>query len=374
MKQSGALPSQLISQISRLGQFYIPQNQLPDQQIKPASYDLRLGEKGWCVKSVFLPQIDKSIDEIIARHSLFEIDIKKPIVITPGSVFIFELLEQCKLDPDLHGLVSPKSSAGRINLWVRTLVDKFPRFDRVPAGYSGKLYAMVTTKNWPVRIKSGDSLTQIRFFKGEDSRLSSFELNLLNKEVGLLYDAQKNRIDDNLNFTDDGILLTADLDNTSNIRDNVVAYQAKKNMNLIDLSKINQHPKEEFFIPIYGNKEKELMLSKGEFYILPSFEYLRVPPQYAAEMIAYDIAAGEFRSHYAGFFDPGWGYGKAGTIYGTPAVLEIIPHEDVILRHRQPVCKMIYRHLLAVPDRLYGNEIKSNYHRQRGPKLAKYFR
>lgn len=368
MNQSGALPSQFIQQISRLGQLTMDKKPVPDDQIKPASYDLTLGNRAWCVKSTFLPSTTESIDDIIERYQLFDFSMDKPAVLTVGSTYVIELQEHFALDNDISALVSPKSSSGRINLWVRTLVDFYPRFDRIPKGYKGKVYALISPKSWPVRIRQGDSVTQVRFFKGTNGQLSNFELALLNKEVGLTYDQEGNLLNDAESISDGGVMLTADLDSE------ISAYQAKHTMEVLDLQKVGGHVADDFFYPVYRNKHRELILKEGEFYILPSFEYLRVPLEYASEMVAYDIAAGEFRSHYAGFFDPGWGYGKNGTVKGAPAVLEVLPHETAILRHRQPVCKMIYERLLAPADKVYGVGLKSHYHNQRGPQLSKHFR
>lgn len=368
MRENGALPSQLISQIARLGQIKLAGDTVGNTNIKPASLDLSLGINAWCVKSTFLPSPGEKIEQIIKRYELYAFELNQPRVLTIGATFVIELQEEFKLDSEVWALVSPKSSSGRINLWVRSIADGFPRFDRLPAGYQGKLYAIIHTKSWPIVVRQGDSLTQVRFFKGQSATLSGFELKLLNKETGLLYDPDGKLVEGSDNVIDGGVLLTADLSGR------IAAYQAKHCAEMIDLAGIGRYDRNDFFIPIESNKQQELILKRGEFYILPSYEYLRVPPEFAAEMIAYDIAAGEFRSHYAGFFDPGWGYGKNGTIKGTPAVLEIIPHEDVILRHRQPVCKMVYEQLLIEPDRLYGAKINSHYYNQRGPQLAKYFR
>lgn len=366
--EHGALPSQFISQISRLGQVQIKGKPVPDENVKPASYDLTLGARVWCVKSTFLPRPGEKIEDALKRYELYHFTMDEPSVLTVGSAFVIELEERFALADDISALVSPKSSSGRINLWVRTLVDGYSRFDRIPSGYHGKVYALVSPKSWPVRLRQGDSITQVRFFRGDMGRLGGFELRLLNQEIGLLYDQQGALLEEPANIGDDGLTLTADLDRE------IVAYQAKHAMEVLDLRKIRGHDAEDFFIPIHGNKYQEIILKQGEFYILASYEYLRIPVEYASEMMAYDIAAGEFRSHYAGFFDPGFGYGKNGTIKGTPAVLEVLPHETVILRHRQPVCKMIYERLLAVPERVYGVDIKSNYDKQEGPQLSKHFK
>lgn len=366
MNERGALPNQLISQLIRLGEITTSNGKVSEDQVKPASLDLTLGRNGWCVRSTFLPKADEDIVETIERYALSKVNLAEPMVLNIGSTFIFELQEEFSLDASLWALVSPKSSSGRVNLWVRTLANGFPRFDRLPYGYKGKLYVMISANSWPVEVREGDSLNQIRIFKGNDTRLSTFELELLNREIGLIYSPEGELLTDNSYFSDGGLLLSA------NLQEDISAYVAKNSLTTLNLSKVRSHKREDFFTPITA-KDGELLLKKGEFYILPSWEFLRIPPDFASEMIAYDIAAGEFRSHYAGFFDPGFGFGKKGTILGAPAVLEVIPHEDAIIRHRQPVCKMVYERMLAYPEKIYGAQIKSNYYNQRGPQLSKHF-
>lgn len=364
--RTGALPSQGIRALSADGQFTLDGRAVPEAKIQPASYDLTIGQRVWCVKSSFLPAPGQSVEAALQRYALYSFSMKKPSVFTVGSTYVVELKEQFALGADISGLLNPKSSSGRINLWVRGMVDGVSRFDQLPAGYTGRAYAMVTPRSWPVRVHAGDSLSQLRLFRGLVQELQTRELELLHRSEGIIFDPNGNRIDDHEHIVRNGVLLTANLDN------DVVAYQAKHSIELLDLAKIGAHQRDDFFTPITRSDSQELVLKEGEFYILPSYEHVKIPLDYAAEMIAYDIAAGEFRSHYAGFFDPGWGCDGDGK--GTPIVLEILPHENVILRHRQPVCKTIYQLLTERSNRPYGAGIKSNYHGQRGPKLSKHFK
>ena len=366
MPKSGALPSQSIFELSEKGQLTLFNKPITHEKIQPASYDLTLGDKAWCVKSTFLPAANESVADALERYSLYSFSMKRSAVLTIGSTYVIELAEDFALDKDISAFVSPKSSSGRINLWVRSMADGTSRFDQIPCGYHGKAYAMVTPRSWPVKVHAHDALTQVRLFRGESESLDTASLMKLHDDEGLIFDPEGNKMPGAANIVRNGILLTANLDN------DVVAYQAKHSIELLDLAKIHGHNRDDFFIPIMRNSAKELVLKEGEFYILPSYEHVRVPVDYAAEMIAYDIAAGEFRSHYAGFFDPGWGCDGDGK--GTPIVLEVLPHENVILRHRQPVCKTVYEPLTERSDRPYGAGIKSNYHGQRGPKLSKHFK
>jgi dCTP deaminase len=248
------------------------------------------------------------------------------------------------------------------------MVDGHPRFDQVPAGYHGPIYALVTPKSWPVKVRAGDSLTQLRLFEGDHRSLETAELQALHADAGLIFDPIGERIASTESLNDNAVILTVDLEGST------AAYQAKHAIALIDLRKIKAYAADDFFTPIARPKDGELVLKEGEFYILPSFEYVRVPLDYAAEMAAYDVAAGEFRSHYAGFFDPGWGCTEGGGGTGAPIVLEVLPHETVILRHRQPISRAVYERLTEPSDRPYGVGVTSNYHGQRGPRLSKHFK
>jgi len=368
MNGNGALSSQLIKQISNLGQITSCDKALTSAVIQPASADLTVGDWGYCVKSTFLPKANEKIEDAVKRYQLYPVNISKGYVLNKGITYVFKLNEKLKLSKDIFAYTSSKSSTGRINLWVRTLADNTARFDRIPAGYKGNLYIMVTPKSWPIILKSGESLNQIRFFNSE-TKLSNFELKLLDQEIGLLFDKNGKQIPTNGHIDSDGLLLTVDLEQ------DIVAYEARGSVNILDLSKRCYYEMEDFFRPIYRSRESELILEQGSFYLLSTYEQIRVPADYSVEMIAYDIASGEFRSHYAGFFDPGFGYGKNGEIKGRSGVLEIFPHENVILRHRQPVCKMVYERMIVHPDKVYGeSNLGSHYHAQTGPQPSKHFK
>ncbi|MBI4175530.1 2'-deoxycytidine 5'-triphosphate deaminase [Candidatus Berkelbacteria bacterium] len=366
MASRGALPAQLIRQLVRVNQLIDVRGPYAEERIQPASADLSLSAWGYCVKAAFLPNPDETVEVAIQRYSLFPVDLSTPQVLNQGSTYIFRLNERLELSEDLFAYFSPKSSIGRVNVWVRTVADHVSRYDRVPAGYKGPLYVMVTPKSWPVVVEAGLSLNQVRFFTETEAKLSRVELRLLDEEFGLTVDPRGERLT-NPTLLDDGILLTVDL--TSDI----VAYRAKHSIELLDLTKEARHDPLDFFDPIGPIKHDELVLRENDFYLLPTYEAFRVPTDYCVEMVAYDVASGEFRSHYAGFFDPGFGFGT-GTLQGTPATLEVIPHETVILRHRQPVCKMVFERLVITPDKIYGTkEIGSHYQHQRGPGLSKFF-
>lgn len=361
MRSSGAVPCQLIEQFVQGGQIRSADT-IPAGNIQPSSLDLRLGKRGYRVRATFLPRQGETIEQALTHYKVEDIDLQESTLLQLDQTYVIEVQEELHLTSQVHAYTNNKSTSGRTNIWARCLVDGLPRFDRIPEGYRGKLYIMVTPRSWNVRVRQGVTLNQARFLVG-DNRLSDLELELVHGRLGLVYGSNGKVQAPQL---DKGILLTADLSNP------IVGYRALTTEREVDLTSKVPHPAHEFFEPIYSERG-EVCLERGKFYIMSTCEFLRVPPHFAVEMVAYDIHSGEFRSHYAGFFDPGFGYGRDGEVLGTPAVLEVDPHEDVIIRHGQPICKMVYEYLLKEPERLYGVDLPSHYMHQRGPQLGRYF-
>ena len=361
MRQTGAVPSQILNDLIATDAVKVSEP-IPDGNLQPASLDLRLGKRGYLVKAAFLPRAGETIEDALQNYRQETFELTEGVILKKNHTYVLELHESLNLPAHVHAYTNNKSSTGRINVWVRTLVDKLARFDKIPAGYSGKLYVMVTPRSWSIRVKSGLALNQARFLVG-DNRLTDLELDMTHQRIGLTYDHRGEKLEAQI---DKGVLLRADLSGE------VAGYRARTNERFLDLTGGSVHKAEEYWEPIYAERG-EVTLKQGEFYIMVTKEYLRVPPGFAVEMVAYDIQSGEYRSHYAGFFDPGFGYGTEGEIPGTPAVLEVDPHEDVIIRHGQPICKMVYEHMVKAPDRLYGVDLPSNYQNQRGPQLGKQF-
>ncbi len=361
MRRQGAIPSQIIQEFLDNGNI-TAETAVPPKNLQPASLDLRLGQRGYRVRASFLPKVGETIAEALRATTEEQLDLTAGAVLKLNQTYVLEVLEGFALPESVHAYTNNKSSTGRTNIWARTLVDRLPRFDKIPPGYKGKAYLMVTPRSWPIKVATGVCLNQARFLLG-DNRLSDLELEMAHQKVGLVFDAAGQKMEPEL---DKGLLLSVDLDQP------VVGYEAIASMQLVDLTSTEAHPAEEFFRPIESSN-KAVLLRRDQFYIMSTREFLRVPPMHAVEMVAYDIHSGEFRSHYAGFFDPGFGYGEDGEVKGTPAVLEVAPHEDVIFRHGQPICKMVYEFLLKEPDKIYGVDIKSHYMHQRGPQLGRYF-
>ena len=361
MRQTGAVPSQILNDLIATDAVKVSEP-IPDGNLQPASLDLRLGKRGYLVKAAFLPRAGETIEDALQNYRQETFELTDGVILKKNHTYVLELHESMNLPDHVHAYTNNKSSTGCINVWVRTLVDKLARFDKIPAGYSGRLYVMVTPRSWSIRVKSGLALNQARFLVG-DNRLTDLELDMTHQRIGLTYDHRGEKSEAQI---DKGVLLSADLSGE------VAGYRARTNERFLDLTGGSVHKAEEYWEPIYAERG-EVTLKQGEFYIMVTKEYLRVPPGFAVEMVAYDIQSGEYRSHYAGFFDPGFGFGTDGEIMGTPAVLEVDPHEDVIIRHGQPICKMVYEHMVKAPDRLYGVDLPSNYQNQRGPQLGKQF-
>ena len=361
MRTSGAVPCQIIEQFLEGGQIRA-QLPVPPGNVQPSSLDLRLGTRGYEVKATFLPREGESIQEALKHYRVATLDLSSSVRLEVNRTYVMEIMEELSLPAHVHAYTNNKSTSGRTNIWVRCLVDGLPRFDRIPEGHHGKLYVMITPRSWPVRVAAGIALNQARFLVG-DNRLNDLELELIHERMGLVFGARGQVGTPQL---DKGILLTADLSN------DIIGYRARETDQEVDLTSSAPHRAQDFFEPV-SSVNDEVLLKRNCFYIMSTCEFLRVPPHFAVEMVAYDIHSGEFRSHYAGFFDPGFGYGRKGEVLGTPAVLEVDPHEDVIIRHGQPICKMVYEYLLKDPERLYGVDLPSHYMHQRGPQLGRHF-
>ena len=368
----GTFPSQEISKLVKDGCVTRTSGIAPEQ-IQPSSLDLTLSVEAYSMTGSLLPLGGEKVRDLIERFARYPINLRDPAVLVRDNVYLVRLRENLKLPAGVAAYANNKSSTGRIDLQTRVVCDRNPRYDKVPEAYAGELWLEVIPKSFDVRVRAGDSLNQAILYAGRDilTHKAMNDIQGGKKKTTLLYqrDGQPAPA---ASITDDGAcLMTLDLDQ------DIVGYVAKKSLKPkpIDLAAIGQHDSDDYFEPIKRPKDGALFLRQNAFYIFSTYEYVSVPPEYAVEMLPYDTSAGEFRAHYAGFFDPGFGYGAKGEVKGTPAVLEVRPYEDdLIVRHRQPVCKMAYEKLTAPPDKLYGVGVKSNYAAQRGPRLSKFFK
>jgi len=366
----GVLPSQAIEKMVASGQIRSRAPVLPEQ-IQPSSLDLRLGAEAFRVRASFLANGAVTITGKLEQYRLHTIDLTHPAVLEKGCVYIVPLQEELALPAHISGKANPKSSTGRLDIFTRLITDEGRQFEIVPAGYHGRLYAEVVPRTFSVVVRQGERLSQLRLFQG-DYAPSDALLRQLESEESLVYLPDETRGEANIK---NGLRLSVDLagDDSDSAGANIIGYRAKKHAPLIDLARVQHYDLDEFWDPIHRNDSRTLILDPEDFYILASRERVRIPAQYAAEMVPFDATIGEFRIHYAGFFDPGFGYGS-GDINGTRAVLEVRSHEvPFIMEHGQVVASLVFERLLERPRLLYGEGIGSSYQRQ-GLKLSKHFR
>ncbi|MEL6734373.1 MAG: 2'-deoxycytidine 5'-triphosphate deaminase [Pseudomonadota bacterium] len=342
------------------------QGPLDEDQIQPASLDLRLGSHAWRVRASFLPGKDALVSDKLERFALHKIDLSSGAVLETGCVYIVPLLEALALPETVSASTNPKSSTGRLDIFTRVISDYAGQFDMIPAGYRGPLYLEISPRTFPIVVRTGSRLSQIRFRVGQPT-LSEPELVALHEAEGLVGagGAMSEALIDNR-----GIAMSIDLTGDAN---GLVGYRGKRHTGVVDVDKRNACDVLDYWEPIINRGSRDIVLDPDEFYILVSREAVHVPPQTAAEMVPFDPLVGEFRVHYAGFFDPGFGHAAAGG-GGSRAVLEVRSHEvPFILEHGQTVGRLIYEHMLEKPQKLYGSDLKSNYQAQ-GLKLSKHFR
>lgn len=360
---TGILPSQAIRGLIGLRQIDA-EDPIGDDQIQPASLDLRLGDKAYRVRASFLPGRKARVQAKIDRFGMHEIDLRPGAVLERGCVYIVPLLETLALEKSVSGLANPKSSAGRLDIFTRLIADYAGQFDQVPAGYGGPLYAEISPGTFSILVRTGTRLSQLRLRRGKPQYSDHAVRRLQEKES--LVESAHGEAD-----IAGGVAFTADLAGPGDGRP--IGYRARRHSGLIDFDRPGHYDWPEFWDPIYPGRDANLVLDPGDFYILASKESVAVPPDHAAEMRAYDTLVGEFRVHYAGFFDPGFGHAEAGG-EGARAVLEVRSHDvPFVLEDGQIVGRLLYERLTETPDRLYGAAIGSTYQSQ-GLMLGKQFK
>jgi len=363
-RTTGILPSQEINNLIARGNISASPAINPDH-IQPASLDLRLGDLAHRVRASFLPGPNSTVEAKIKELRMTRVDLTGAPVFEKDCVYIIPLVEELNLPENISGKANPKSTTGRLDIFTRLITDYGTEFDRVPPGYKGKLYAEVVSRTFTVALRAGMRLSQLRFVQG-NPRSSDSAIRGLDREEPLVYGEDspgKARVER-------GLRITINLEGAPG---EIIAYKAKRFAPAIELDRINYYATEEFWEVRHQNASKNLILEPGDFYILASKERVSVPPEFAAEMVPFDPSDGEFRIHYAGFFDPGFGYGS-NDIKGTPAVLEVRAHEvPFLMEHGQLVGRLNYMPLLSRPHKIYGTNIGSSYQHQ-ALTLSKQFR
>ena len=355
---SGVLPDQSIQlMIDRAA--ICAQPPILSEQIQPASLDLRLGNTAWRVRASFLSGEERKLADRLKDFEMHEIDLSQGAVLEKGCVYVLPLMETLDLPDDIQAVANAKSSTGRLDLLTRVITDNGTEFDRIRPGYKGPLYAEICPRSFSVLVRPGMRLNQIRFRQGQ-AILSDSELSDLHASDRLVSGEA---------VIGDGLGFSVDLKPANGT---LVGYRAKPHTGVIDLDRIGAYDPAEFWEEVHSS-DGQIILDPGAFYILVSREAVHIPPAYAAEMAPFLAMVGEFRVHYAGFFDPGFGHQAAGG-GGSRGVLEVRCHEaPFVLEHAQIVGRLVYEKMLKEPAQLYGAGIASNYQGQ-GLKLSKHFK
>lgn len=355
---TGVLASQQIIAMCETGEI-IPQAPLAPTQVQPASLDLRLGSVAYRIRASFLAGKGRKVADRLQAFEMHRVDLSNGAVLEKGCVYLVPLQETLALPAHVQAVANAKSSTGRLDLLTRVITDGGVEFDRIPAGYHGPLYAEICPRSFSVLVRPGMRLNQIRFRQGQ-AVLSDAELRALHSSDRLVNgDA----------LIQDGLGFSVDLNPDTG---SLVGYRAKPHTGVIDLDRIGAYAPRDFWEEVHST-DGQIILDPGAFYILVSREAVHIPPAYAAEMAPYLAMVGEFRVHYAGFFDPGFGHDAAGGA-GSRGVLEVRCHEaPFVLEHGQVVGRLVYERMSELPQQLYGSGIASNYQGQ-GLKLSKHFK
>lgn len=340
------------------------------EQIQATGLDCSFGDKAFRVTSSVLPKQNEKIEGILKDKSIYELDLSDGAILERGAIYIIPLRESLNLFKDIVVISSTKSSIGRLDVLTRLLADGCP-YDKTYSEYSGPLYLEVIPLSFIIAVKSGFSFNQIRFRQQSDPiYLSETELKIAYSKHNILYDCNDKPIPLEKAAIENGLHFTVDLS-----RKKTVAFKARENPEaILDLSKKEFYEIQDFWEPIKKPRKGELVLTPNSFYLLSSKERVRIPLEFCSEVVAYDVSSGEFRSHYAGFFDSGFGYGEKGDCLGTAPVFEVRAHNAPFrITDGQVIGKMVFEKMFRVPEVSYGVELRSSYTGTR-PKLSKYFK
>jgi dCTP deaminase len=360
----GVLAVQDLRRAVDAGVIHAPADPVTARQFQPASLDLRLGPVAHRLRCSFLPDSDSAEDQL-HEFSMSEIDLSHGAVLEPNRPYLIPLMEELDLPDGMRGKLSPKSSTGRLDVFTRVISDRSGQFDEVRPGYRGKLYLEFVSRTFTIRLQAGQSLNQLRLLSGKVA-VSDDELRAANDVEPIAYrDGKPLPSEDDL-FSE-GLFLSVDLE----AREAPVAYRARRNAMALDLALVGSHPQEDYWEPVFTERGDRIILEPEEFYIMASSEAVHIPRAFASEMTAYDPTCGELRTHYAGFFDPGFG---GGADKGTArAVLELRAHDvPFMLAHRQRICRLKFEHLTAPTEVSYGETQGANYEGQQ-LRLGKHF-
>jgi dCTP deaminase len=371
-RSTGLLPAQMLRGAVKLGHEIVAAVPIGDDQIQPASIDMRLGEMAYRVRASFLPGGRNTVKEKLDQLSMHRIDLTGGTVLERDCVYIVPLLEMTALPRRTSAAANPKSSTGRLDVFARVITDHGTEFDRVREGYKGPLYAEISPRAFSIVVRTGSRLVQLRIRRGSPI-FRDTALRRLHAESPLVEAPEDGA--PSAQTIRNGLVFTVDVMGAPET--GLVGYKARRHTGVIDVDKVDYYDPNDFWEPVYARRgpgdPAGLVLDPHDFYILASREAVVVPADHAAEMLPYDTFVGEFRVHYAGFFDPGFGAAEAGGS-GSRAVLEVRSHEvPFLIEHGQTMGRLVYEPLIARPDQLYGMGIGSSYQSQ-GLALSKHFK
>ena len=371
-RSTGLLPSQMLREAVALGREIVSPQPIGDDQIQPASIDLRLGEVAYRVRASFLPGARASVRDKLDLLSMHRIDLTPGAVLEKDCVYIVPLLEYVALRKRTSAAANPKSSTGRLDVFARVITDHGTEFDRIREGYKGPLFAEISPRAFSILVRTGSRLVQLRIRRGSPG-FSDTALRRLHEEVGLVETPAGSP--PGPQTIRNGLAFTVDVGGDK--ATGIVGFKARRHTDVIDVDRSFYYDPRDFWEAVYSHRgprdQGGIVLDPNDFYILASREAVVVPPDHAAEMLPYDTFVGEFRVHYAGFFDPGFGAPESGGA-GSRAVLEVRSHEvPFLIEDGQIVGRLVYERLITRPDKLYGSPIGSSYQRQ-GLALSKHFK
>lgn len=361
IQEQGILPANWLRRAVQEDIIYTD-HRIPNANYQPASIDLRLGEKAYSLQCSFLPHAN-SVAESLPQLTIAEIDLRDGAVLERNRPYLVPLLESLKLPPSVRAKTNPKSTTGRLDIFTRTVTDHSHAFEEITPGYQGNLYLEIFSRSFTIKVKTGLSLNQIRLVKG-NSNLQAGELQNLHQDLPVIIPFSQAPNSAN------SVALSLNLPAENS---NPAGYRARRNSALLDLSRVGQYNPRDFWEPVYTSPDIPFILEPEEFYLLTSAERVSIPPKYAAEMAAYETSTGELRTHYAGFFDPGFGYHNPPNAPGVRPVLEIRAHDvPFMVSPGQTVCTLSFEKMLEQPDIWYGDRLGSSYNRS-GTILSKHF-
>jgi len=367
--KSGLLPRQRIRAMLD-HKMILATTEFDEAQLQPASLDLRLGSRAYRIRASFLPGPDKKVSDQLAQLNYDEIKLDDGAVLEKGSVYLVELQEHLRLPESIAAVANPKSSTGRLDVFTRLISNCSEVFDSVKAGYEGPLFAEISPRSFSIKVRKGSRLNQIRFRRLNSQHEEHSIFRVSDRALQEKHE-QRPLMDGDLTLRR-GLVLRVGLSDECSA-EGIIGYRAQSFTDSIDIDAPNAYDVADYWEPIVARDDNRLILDPHQFYILASAERLHIPPDLAAEMVPIDPTMGEFRVHYAGFFDPGFGYTEHGHP-GSRAVLEVRSHEvPFILEDRQIIGRLVFERLSEIPDVLYGQTSSSNYQGQ-GLKLSKHFR